>query len=444
DKYQTVIGYGAGGSYLRNSENHVQFLSYMNKVIKKNAPNKLTYSSFIEVSKGEKIPGLDLYGFEIYAEEPPLFINKFANSTLNDSSIYFISEATYPNYKGATNGYLNDYSFEGQAKFFDGIMDVTNESNLKGFVLNTMFEFYGDYTPFFAGFNTENNYAIGILSQDDEGSRLSYNLVKSRLTSGVKTSVPIGSSEEDAPLFFIIAALLISIIIALLINSKRKFREDSTRALLRPYNFYSDLRDQRILASFHSTILMLLLAGSNALMFTILLYYLKNNILFEKIILAFGSYKFSSIVGHFAWNPQQAFIYLYVVTIGLFLLISVIFHMASFFVKTKVHYSSVYSVAIWAFLPLALLVPFETILYKILQLQSYNNIIYLIIILFMLWNLQRFLKGIFVIFDVRPFYVYFFSITIFAALTTVVLFYFQFSANAFDYISLAIKQFSLL
>ncbi len=444
DKYSTVIAYGAGGSYLRSSKSHSEFLSFINKIIKSNSQDKLTYSSFFGNINGNFIEGLDLYGIEIYAEEPALFINKYSNQTNNDSLFYFISEATYPTYKGGTNGYLNEFSFEGQAKFFDGIIDVTNESNLKGFVLNSMFDFQGDFAPFFSGFNKENNYAIGILSQNEDGSRLSYNVIKSRLTSESKTSIPIGNSSEDAPLIFIIAALLNSIIIALLINSKRKFREDTTRALLRPYNFYADIRDQRILTGFQSNILMFLLSGSNALLLAIILYHLKSNMFFEKFIMAFGNYKFSSLISYLSWNPEEAFMYLYIATIAAFILLSFVYHVSSFFIKTRVLFSSVYAVAIWAFLPLALLVPFETVLYKILQLQAYNYIIYGIIIIFIIWNIQRFLKGIYVIFDVRPFFVYLFSFSMFFLITFILVIYFQYFANTIDYISLALKQFSLI
>jgi len=444
NKYSTVIGYGSGGSFIRTSKSHDEFIEAMNKVIKSNSPKRLTYTSFIDCNSGKEITGLDLYGLEVYSQDPILFIQKYSKNTINDSSFYFISEATYPNYKGATNGYLNNFSFEGQAKFFDGIMDVTNESNLKGFILNSMFDFQGDFAPMYSGPNENNDYSIGILSKNDESSRLSYNLIKARLNSGSKTSIPIGSSEEDAPLFFIIAALIISVIIALLINSKRKFREDTTRALLRPYNFYSDIRDQRILTGFHSNILMFLLAGSHALLFTIIFYHLKNSILFDKIVISFGSYKFSNLIAHLAWNPERAFVYLYIATIVMFIGFSIIFHLSSFFVKNRVLFSSIYSVAIWAFLPLALLVPIEAVLYKILQLQIYNPIIYVILLLFVFWNIQRFLKGIYVIFDVRSINVYAISIFIFAIITIGFLFYFQYSANTFDYVSLAFKQFSAM
>lgn len=443
DLYPTVIGYGVGGSYLSNSPSHLNFISKIGSYIQTNSQNKLSYASFIGVPEKNN-PDIDLFGMEIYSADVISKLETFLGMEVTDSLIYFISEATYPTYRGATNGYLNYYSYEGQAKFFDDIISTSKDDKIQGFILNTMFDYHGDYSPMFSGYNDENNYNIGILASDGNKSRISFNLIKSRLVSGKNITVPIGNNSEDAPLFFIIAALILSIIIALLINSKRKFREDATRALLRPYNFFADIRDQRILSGFHSNILMFLLAGANALIVTILLYFLRNNILLDKILLSFGDYNLSSFWSYLAWNPQKAFIYAYIATIVLFVVISFFVHLSSFFVKTKVLYSSVYSVAIWAFLPIALLLPIEAVLYKILLTQSYNYIIYSVLALSLIWNIQRFLKGIYVIFDVRPLFVYSYAFLVLLILTFGTGLYFQYTVSVFDYITLAIKQYILL
>ncbi len=443
DNFSSVIGYSVGGSYLSNSEAHISFVNKMNSFIKNNSNGRLTYTSFVGLPE-DNIVNTDLFGLELYATDLSEFRKNYLQHSYSDSVIYFISEATYPTYKGATNGYLNDFSLEGQAKYFDDIISITTETDLNGFVFNSMFDFKGDYSPMFSGFNEENLYKVGIYSDVENESRISYNLLKSRLKSGKQISIPIGSNDEDAPLFFIITALIISVIIALLINSKRKFREDATRALLRPYNFFADIRDQRILSSFHSNILLLLLGGSNALLLTILLYFLKNNILIDKLLIAFGNYEFSSVIGFLAWNPQKAFLYIYAGTIIIFILVSFIVHLFSFFVKTKVLFSSVYSVAIWAFLPLALMMPMEAVLYKILLTHTYNYPIYIILLLFFIWNIQRFLKGIYVIFDVRPLFVYTYAFLTIGLLIVGIGLYFQYTVSAFDYISLAINQYKIL
>ncbi|MCP5063039.1 MAG: hypothetical protein GY936_11330 [Ignavibacteriae bacterium] len=440
DQYPTVVAFGSGGSYLRSSQSHLNFISIISKTIKSETTNKLSYSSFVGLN-GNNIPNIDLYGVELYASNTDNLNEKFLNHLEKDSLLYFISEATYPTYNGDTDGYLNDYSFEGQAKFFEGILNYSDQNNINGFVFNSMYDFYGDYAPFFSGYNKNNLYQIGILPNDSSASRIGANLIKSKLLGGSRVSIPIGSKKDDSRFFFILVALAISAIIALLINSKRKFREDASRALIRPYNFFADIRDQRILSGFHSNILMVLLASSNALLITILLYYLKNNILIEKTVLAFGSPKLSAIVSFLAWNPIKAFGYLFAASIMFFIVISFIVHLSSFFVRNRVLFSSVYFTTIWSFLPLALLLPLEAAMYKILLTHDFNYIIYIFLGLFLVWNIKRFMKGIYVIFDVRPIFVYLFSFIFFVVVSLGVISYLQYSSVALDYISLAIKQY---
>ncbi len=439
NKYPTIIAYGTGGGFLNNSKEHNNFINLIAGTIRKNAPGKLVYSSFSNLPK--LVPNIDMYGLELYSFNFEKIKNNFVNKSGQDSLIYFISEATYPTFKGGADGYLNEFSFEGQAKFFEDVIKFNDDIKLDGFILNSMFDYTGNYAPFYTGFNENNLYNIGILPNDSSASRISYNLIKSKLLGGPRVSVPIGSKTNDSNFFFVIAALVISSIIAMLINSKRKFREDAQRALIRPYNFYADIRDQRILSGFHSNILMILLAGSNALLITILLHYLKNNILLEKFVLAFGSYKLSEIVGYFAWHPLYAFAYLFVISILLFIIISFTIHLFSFFVKTRVLFSSIYFTAIWAFLPLALLLPIEAALYKVLQLNSFHKYIYIFLFLFLIWIIQRLIKGIFVIFDVRPIYVYLVSTAFLLLVGIGIVTYIQYTSFALDYIMIAFKQY---
>ena len=52
----------------------------------------------------------------------------------------FISEATYPTYLGNTNGYLNKFSLEAQAKFFETTIDLARSKKMSCFIINSMFD----------------------------------------------------------------------------------------------------------------------------------------------------------------------------------------------------------------------------------------------------------------------------------------------------------------
>ena len=442
-KYQSVAAIGLGSSYIANSVEQAKYLALLGKIVK-DKTNFLTYASFIGIPKGS-IANLDFYGIEFYNKSPEYYFNSLQKSIPESNRYnYFISSVTYPNMYGISNGYLNSYSYEAQAKYFFDVIGFAKKFNLSGFFINTMFDYSGDYTSFFAGYSQNNLYHIGILPANRKTERFTYKVLSAKLNKTGRISIPIGTKKSNSPMFFILFALILSIVMALLINSKRQFREDATRALMRPYNFYSDIRDLRILSGIHTFILMFVLAGAHSLLLTIVLYYARMNFLLEKVLLAFASPFLMKIISYLAWNPMQCFFYLFIFSIILFLFLSLFFKGASFFVKQKVYLSNIYFVVIWSFLPLSLLLPLELVLHKILLANVVNIYIYIILGIFLFWTVQRLLKGIYVIFDIRPSLVYFYSIGAFIIIIATVLIYSQLANSSIDYIITAFREYRLL
>jgi hypothetical protein len=127
-----------------------------------------------------------------------------------------------------------------------------------------------------------------------------------------------------------------------------------------------------------------------------------------------------------------------------FVVLSLIIKFAAFFIKTRVEFSAVFYSVIWAFLPFTLLLLIELILFKLLMYGSFNTIILLFLLLFMLWILQRIIKSIYVIFDVRAFYVYLYSIAIIIIIGGGILLKYQITNSTIFYISNSIKQYQLM
>lgn len=442
-KYSSVAGVGLGSSYIADSPQHIGCIDKLSNFVKSNF-GYFTYASFIGYPQ-RTIENLDFYGIEIYSKPVESVGEKITGSinSLGKNKIFF-SEITYPYYNGSKNGYDTPNSIEAQAKYINDFINLSRTQGLSGYFINSLFDYTGEYSSFYAGYSGSNVYKVGILGKDKNENNLAYKVLKYNLSDGDKVTIPIGIKENDSPLYFILIALALAVVMGIIMNSKRKFREDASRALMRPYNFYADIRDHRVLSGFHTFVLMFILAGSHALLQIILLYYLRTNILLEKVVLSAGSSSITSLINYLAWNPLQAFVYLFVFTIILFVVISVIVKTASLFIKTKVMFSSIYFVVIWAFLPFALMLPVELILYKILQNGSFNYYIYGFCVLFSLWIVQRLLKGVFVIFDVPAYKVYFYTFLLAVVVIGGKILYFQLSESTIDYIVTSIKQFQLM
>lgn len=437
--YQSLLGFGFGSSYIADSKSHKEFISDLSKLVKNS--DQLTFASFIGFPE-KKIENLDLYGIELYSPDMNKVENKLTNSISSlGSSNLFISSATYPSYNGNTNGYLNTYSIEGQAKFYEEIIDISRSKKISGFFINSMFDYYGDFNSLYSKFSTNNHYQIGILGADRNINRIGYNVIKSKLKRFNRITIPLGSKSEDAPLFFIFIGLALSIFMGILVNSKKKFREDALRALLRPYNFFSDIRDHRIMSGVHSTILLFVLVGAHALLLSNIFFYSRTSLYFDKILIALGNPSIIDFVSYFAWNPIEAFVLLLGISFALFLLTSIIVKWTSFFIRTKIYYRNIFFTIVWAFLPVVILLPLTMVLYRILEVNIINPYIFMFLGLYFIWTIQRLLKGVYVIFDIGSIRVYFYALVVIFILLGGTLFYFQFSYASIDYIITTFNQF---
>uniref|UniRef100_A0A7V3E5L2 Beta-galactosidase n=1 Tax=Ignavibacterium album TaxID=591197 RepID=A0A7V3E5L2_9BACT len=442
-KYSLFSVLNIGSSFIGKSESHRSFLNNISSFIK--SKRKVLVSASFFRTEADKIEGVDLYGIELFNKS----INDFENEikSLQDKigkGRLFISEATYTASIGQTDGYVNDYSFEAQAKFFEDLLNFSGQNQLAGYYINTMFDLRGDFASLTSGYDEDNVYKIGLISEDRKQERLAYKVISAKLRNAERVTIPIGAKKDDAPMIFIVTGLLLALIMGVLVNSGKKFREDASRALLRPYNFFADVRDQRIISAYHSIYLALVISLVNALIIANVLYFLKTSFFFEKFLLSFGSPAIMSALSYLAWHPFNAIIWLFIITIMILILLMLLIKAAAFFVKTKVYLSSTFFTVIWSFLPIVLLIPVGIVLYRLLNADVANLYIFISLLIIKLWLLYRLIKGIYVIYDVNPSTVYFYSIVFILAMITIVLVYYEVNSSVVENILLTLKQFNII
>jgi hypothetical protein len=433
---------GLGSSYLPDLEEHRLLINQLNSIAKRET-GLLTYASFAGRDFSLK-NNIDLYGIEI------------AGSSINKDTIglnllleqlgrgkVFISEATYFVNAGNTSGYVNNYSYEAQAKYFDDFLDIFSKDYTAGYFINSMFDYRGDFASFISGYNENNIYRIGLVGEDRKTDHLSYKVVKSKLRNSERVTIPIGNKQESAPMAFVLIGIALALIIGILVNSGRKFREDASRALLRPYNFFSDIRDQRIISSYQSAVMAIVIAVVIGLTGSSFLFFHRNDIVFEKIILSFGSTSLMGMICNLAWNPFITVIWLSISFCVLLLVMISVVKISSLFVKSRVYFNSICYAVVWALLPFVLLIPVGIILYRVLEANVVNTYVYVMLGFFALWVFYRLMKGIYVIFDVASGSVYLYSIVIVVIALAGVVLYYELKNSFIDYLFLTFKQYNI-
>ncbi len=432
-RFPVIAGIGLGSSYLPESFIHQTFISDLAAIVKSET-NVLTYASFTGADIAV-IENIDLYGVEIF--ETPLEKYSLSLNELIDvfpKGKLFISEISYVTYEGKTNGYVNARSLEAQAKYFNDFLGYIKNINPAGFFINTMFDYRGNYASLVTGYNELNLYSIGILGEDRDINRLTHHILKANLTNADLPTIPIGSKSDDSPMLFILTGLGLAIIFGLLINTGRKFREDAKRALLRPYNFFADVRDQRLVSGLHSALLAIIIAGTNALVAANLLYFFRYSESLEKFILALGWDSLITAYSFLAWNPIDAIFYLFIISLLIIVAVSVFVKAVSLAVRNRVFFSNCFYAVVWSHLPVVLLIPLGLVLFRILEANILNIYLYAGLILYSLMIFHRMMKGIYVIFDVSPGRVYFWTFFLLLVFAGSFLLYAQISNSAIEYV----------
>jgi hypothetical protein len=240
---------------------------------------------------------------------------------------------------------------------------------------------------------------------------------------------------------FIIFGMALALFVGFLVNSGRKFREDATRALVRPYNFFADVRDMRIFSVGQSFMLSIIVSAILALLTESFLYYFRDSVLLERFLLSYSSTWLMKFVGYLTWHPTSGIFILTAVIFVKLLVISAVIKLFSYSVMNKVYYTSAFYITAWSFIPLLLMIPVGIILYRVLVPNVANAYIYMFFVAFAFWMLMRLLKGTHVIFDVAPGKVYFFGFVFIVGFVIVLFGYLQMNYMTVDYILQAIREF---
>lgn len=433
-----AIGFGTG--YIGNQAGVSEFFADLRSTVQKGT-NWLTYASFIPASVSYP-EGIDFYGieftgspFERMTETYKLLQEKLGKGKL------FVSEAGYlANLRGAS-GYTNPNSYEAQAKYFQDVLTFFETGSHSGWFLHTMFDYRASYSSIVSGYNSEKLINYGILGESrKKETRLAYKVIMSKMLNLERVTIPIGIAHNDAPMEFIIAGILLAFMTGLMVNSGRKFREEALRALMRPYNFFSDVRDHRMISGMQTFLLALISAGIMSVVFMSLLYNFKDSVLFEKFLLSFSSENIINIMSYLTRHPLQGMLVITLLLLIKFLVITISIRLFSSFVMNKVYLSHAYYIAIWSFIPVLLLIPVTIVLYQFIHQNEWAVYIYWGLGAFFLWILLRILKGVYVIYDTNPVKVYGYGFLILLGAAAAILVYYQINDAAFFFIMRAFAE----
>jgi hypothetical protein len=339
------------------------------------------------------------------------------------------------------NGYSDPLSVEAQAKYiFDRLKFLRTKYPAIGAMVHT----FRDYSTARAVLTTniENPfiYTSGLISFTGE-QRLTYQVTKALFNEEREPVIPAGSFIQQGTVAYTVTSIIMAVLFFALINSSRRFRENIVRALLRPYNFYADIRDQRILSSARSFILAAILSATLGMVLSAVAYHLRTSTAFDYFLnMLIISDTAKNWLCHIIWQPILGIVTFSLIFLVLFFVLSAVIRVASLFVKNRIMFSDAFIVTVWAALPVLLLLPFTMLIFQILQFGNYTGMALIIFGGTSIWFLYRVLRGTAVIFDIWASQVYAIGIALILAVLTTVSYLYDSGFALFSYLQFFLRE----
>ena len=305
-----------------------------------------------------------------------------------------------------TNGFSDPLSNEAQALLINKFYSWSSAAQLAGVIVWTFADYRLDRPTMLSDHYDAYICTSGLVDTYRQ-RRVSYEMYKALINDEKLPLLQARKSGFDTPIIFIITGLILGIALALLSNRSRRFREYVVRALLRPYNFYADIRDQRILSTAHTGALSAVIAGSVGLVFASFFFFVRidpdvENIL-HVLIWNDGVYE---LIRFIAWHPGVSVLAWSILVLVMLGLLSVSLRLGATLVRSRITVHDTFTIVVWSGLPYLIMLPIGIALYQALSTNALSIAVPVTMAIVSIWVLFRMLRATSVVFDVRPSIIY--------------------------------------
>jgi hypothetical protein len=301
-----------------------------------------------------------------------------------------------------TQGWYDPLSQQAQARFFLQYYAAIRDVGIAGSFISSFADWRGDRPILSVNVQDPYVYPVGLVSEYRE-KRLAFDMVRAQYGDEKTAALPPGSQKTAFPVAPVVSGLFVILVLGYEYAYNRRFAEAIKRALMRSYNFYSDLRDFRAISLLQTVMLSVLVSITLAVIFSSILYHYRADRLFDFLLTYFVvSDSLKEIAIRATWNPMEGILFF---SFGFFLLslvVSLIVKVCSFMVRSKVRWYHAYGVSVWSAMPVVFLSPLAMSLFKIMENPLYIILSMAVILVVFLWTLTRIISGIAIVYDIRP------------------------------------------
>ncbi|MFN0158607.1 MAG: glycoside hydrolase family 2 protein [Bacteroidota bacterium] len=433
--HPSVLAWGIGDQFESSNPAVRGFVKSMVDVAKSFDSRPVYYAS-LNTIKDACTDLVDFAAVNISTQDPKLFKSQLQEwKTGNPDKPVFIAKFGTEVQPNNRSGYSDPFSYEAQARFYIQRFEAIKSVDYDGAFVWSLNDWKGDRPALTVNSGDPWMHTMGLVSADRE-KRLAYEAVRSVYRAEKFVALPIGNYTASAPIIYVLSGLVVLIGVVYFYNASRRFRENLNRAVMNSYNFFSDVRDQRVVSVIHSTVLGLIVSVAAAIVVSSILYHFRHNVVLDNLLSYFLVYdNLKEAVVYLIWDPLKCIAYLSIVFFCGLLLVTACLMLVSPIFKSRIYPFHAYAIAMWSTPPLLALVPIGMILFRVMESSVYVIPALVIVAALFVWVLLRLLKGMAIIFDAFAPKVYVLGLLSVAALLAVAYVYYDYTQSASIYLT---------
>ena len=436
--HASILAWGIGDDFESDPSGKCEYVSTARTLIKSLDDRPIYFAS--RKNSEPCFAFVDIIGINSVETDPMVLRDMLTQCRVNNQEKPIILTRFGKNVEiGNRNGYSDPRSLEAQGHYIKQCYEVIKETKIAGGVLWSYADWRGDRPALTTHSSDPYLQTMGIVNYERE-KRVAFDVTRSLYNGEKVQALSFGKYSPSAPIIYVVAGLIVLIGFAFFYNGNRRYRDSVNRALLRSYNFFADIRDQRVVAWTHSIVLLFVYSITWAIIFSSVFNHYRESVLLDNMLSQFMSDTLKEWFVRLIWMPPK---FIIVITLLLSLKITLLaglVRLCGMMVRTHVHFYHAFSVTMWSMLPYIILIPLAMILYRLIENPIYAYAVVGIVLVVNLWVLLRLLKGISIIYDVNPVKVYSAGVLLIAVCLVAVYAYFDYTQSTSIYLKYLLQS----
>ncbi|GIV54911.1 MAG: hypothetical protein KatS3mg039_1429 [Candidatus Kapaibacterium sp.] len=303
------------------------------------------------------------------------------------------------------NGYADPLSIEAQAEYISGLYRLASTTRADGLIVGSFCDYRTEYPLLPTNRPHERVCYEGVVDTARQ-RRLAFEMLRALIFQETEPLLQAGSYDAGTPYVFLAGGMGGIILLFWLLNRSRRFREYMLRAFVRLHNFFVDIRDQRILLQGQTLLLAVVIATTYALVLATLLYVTRNDPAADYLSNVLSlSPAGKALYIQLAWSPSLALTVIELLVLVKIVAVALVVRAVAALASRGVLFADALTMVVWSLVPIVLFLPIAMVLFRLLGVTP-PLLWFGLLGGVTLWGVGRLLRGIAIVFEAAPLWVY--------------------------------------